>query len=247
MDATLVPVPVAGQVSVDSNPAGAQLYIDGNFEGVTPLVVSGLSRGDHRVVLHALGYSEFSTLATVNAGETTTLSLDLTQVGSPETLGFVGVNASQPGTQVYLDKMFRGTTSPGLVFPVIGVDPGLHVLVLRNPGFEDYNVTVEVVTGHITLVDAVLVPAQLPPATGNLFISSSPTGALVYVDGTFRGIAPVMLGTIPAGPHRIDLAFPGYPNWTATVRVGGDQVVQVLGAAIPGPQQTPAKKARCRQ
>ena len=61
-----------------------------------------------------------------------------------------------------------------------------------------------------------------PQATGVLILESVPSGALVYVDGTLRGITPLTLRTIATGVHPISFTLTGYLNYTtkATVTAG---------------------------
>ncbi|MGB7219301.1 MAG: PEGA domain-containing protein [Vicinamibacterales bacterium] len=56
-----------GSVMVESEPAGAAVYVDGQLTGQTPLQVSGLSAGDHRVRLVKGGYLENARLVSVGA------------------------------------------------------------------------------------------------------------------------------------------------------------------------------------
>ena len=63
----------AGSLFIESEPAGASVYIDGRTAGETPLTVETLRPGVHRVRLVLLGYLENSRLVTVKAGSRATL------------------------------------------------------------------------------------------------------------------------------------------------------------------------------
>ena len=54
-----------GSVMVESEPAGAAVYVDGQLTGQTPLQVSGLSAGDHRVRVVKGGYLENARVVSV--------------------------------------------------------------------------------------------------------------------------------------------------------------------------------------
>jgi hypothetical protein len=61
-----------------------------------------------------------------------------------------------------------------------------------------------------------------PPATGVDF-HSSPDNAEVFVNGEFRGSAPVRLN-LAAGTHKIMLRLPGFKTWERElVVVAGDE------------------------
>ena len=64
--------------------------------------------------------------------------------------------------------------------------------------------------------------------TGGLRIDSSTPGAEVWVDGTFRGISPVVLERLAEGEHIIRLVRRGYRNWGRKKRVhaGSQEVIR---------------------
>ena len=66
------------------------------------------------------------------------------------------------------------------------------------------------------------------PATGVLSLDSVPSGALVSVDGTAAGTAPVTLSSVAGGWHTIILTLPGYSDYTTRIEVpAGGSVRQV--------------------
>ncbi|HVP95602.1 PEGA domain-containing protein [Methanoregula sp.] len=68
------------------------------------------------------------------------------------------------------------------------------------------------------------------PAFGNLFVSSSPGAAGVYIDNAYEGITPVNLSGISPGTHAIRLAMNGYADYESTVDVTGGSTVAVSGS-----------------
>jgi hypothetical protein len=68
----------AATLSLASDPAGAAVYVDGEFAGHTPIDVKNLQTGDHRVRLVKDGYLENGRIVNVGAGETRRLHVRLT-------------------------------------------------------------------------------------------------------------------------------------------------------------------------
>src|SRR5688572_4867820 len=68
----------AGSLRVESEPAGASVYVDGRLAGETPLTVPAIAAGVHRVRVVRLGYLENSRLVTVRPGARATLRARLT-------------------------------------------------------------------------------------------------------------------------------------------------------------------------
>lgn len=70
----LAPVTGSGSLSVSSTPAGANVFLDNNFIGVTPFTLPGVAVGNHVVTIKLEGYEECSASTQVNAGATSTVS-----------------------------------------------------------------------------------------------------------------------------------------------------------------------------
>jgi hypothetical protein len=71
-----------GTLSVITEPAGAQLFIDDVFTGTTPFMV-GLPEGPHTVRLEKTGYHPMTVPVRVNGGKVTEFSTTLISAGSP--------------------------------------------------------------------------------------------------------------------------------------------------------------------
>lgn len=67
------------------------------------------------------------------------------------------------------------------------------------------------------------VSAPPPPPTTSVAFHSDPVNAEVYVDGEFRGTAPLNLH-LAAGTHKVELRLDGYLIWERelTVVAGND-------------------------
>jgi hypothetical protein len=71
------PVSATGGLSVSSSPAGANVMLDNNFIGVTPLTLTTVSAGTHTVTIMMDGYQDYSITTPVNAGATSTVAAAL--------------------------------------------------------------------------------------------------------------------------------------------------------------------------
>lgn len=68
-----------GQVAVISSPAGAGIYIDNAYRGITPLIVVAVPKGSHTVLVRQAGYRDWATSVQVVEGETAEVSTTLVQ------------------------------------------------------------------------------------------------------------------------------------------------------------------------
>jgi len=81
-------------------------------------------------------------------------------------------------------------------------------------------------------------PPASPPAT--LSISSTPRGARVQIDGLARGVTPLTLSQLRAGPYKVRISHEGYRSVIRTVRLDPGKTLR-LGVKLPA--QTPPKAA----
>jgi hypothetical protein len=62
-------------------------------------------------------------------------------------------------------------------------------------------------------------PSEIPPETGTIQLTSSPSGAEVYLDNESQGTTPVMIMNIVPGNHTIKYRMTGFRCWTDTITV----------------------------
>ena len=77
--------PAYGFLSIESDPSGANVYIDGHYVGTTPLTDYKLSPGEHEVKIKKGGYNEYTKTVTITPGEKKTLSASLVLLPPPTT------------------------------------------------------------------------------------------------------------------------------------------------------------------
>jgi hypothetical protein len=77
------PVQSSGGLNIVSSPSGAETYIDNLYRGYTPATLTGISPGQHLVLLKYSGYIDYSTTTTINAGQTTPLAITMTAAPVP--------------------------------------------------------------------------------------------------------------------------------------------------------------------
>jgi hypothetical protein len=134
--------PTYGYISVASNPSGAQIFMDGQYQGVTvegdAFDITSVVTGSHTILLHLTGYEDYSTTVNVAAGRVSTVSAILNANRQPGAGGTISVSSSPAGADVYLDNLYKGV-SP---LAIESVSQGSHSLMLRMNGYNDYSTTV---------------------------------------------------------------------------------------------------------
>jgi len=112
---------------------------------------------------------------------------------------------------------------------IIEADPGLHVIVVSSPGFEDVVLRETLKSGAREERDLTL--ARLP---GELQISADREGAAVAVDGLDVGLAPVALRR-PAGAYHVEVRKSGFEPYLADVRL--EPAAEVALEAVLAPEE----------
>ena len=74
-----------------------------------------------------------------------------------------------------------------------------------------------------------------PPTekTGSITITSSPTGAEVYLDKEYRGTTPNTISAVPAGNHTVEIRERGYKSWSQDITVTSGSTVSVSPSLVP--------------
>ena len=229
-----------GGLYVTSEPSDAMVYLDASYRGRTPLTLNNVATGEHVVEMDLSGYYDWKSTVTVPAGGTRTVSASLSKIPVSST-GWIYISSSPGGATVLLDGTNVGQTPGSGALKLNNIAAGSHTVNLQLNGYQEYTTGVNVVSTTVSQVDAVLVPAGSASSIGGLSVSSTPSGANVYVDNAFRGITPLTMNDITAGSHTLLLQMAGYQDYVATVQVNKGATSTVT--TILNPVATPTQKS----
>jgi hypothetical protein len=181
-------VVTTGGLRLTTDPAGAQVWLDGTLRGGTPLALAGLRPGRHTVVVRGPGGSVKADVR-VAVGETTEVALQIFP-------GWLAVFATAE-LQVLKGGASLGTTEGGRFL----LAPGSHdvELVSERLGFRDTR-TVEILPGGVTVLNV-----DLPPAPIEIV---APDGAEVWVDGRSLGVMPLPPQSAAVGTCEVVIRHP---------------------------------------
>jgi len=172
-----------GRLTVLSNPPNANVCIDTvRCDSTTAtFVVEGNTW--HTVNVTAPGYTPWSDLVYVAAGQGSAITAEL-QI-NPDTTG-IRVFVRPGGGNVCLDHIQclinLGTPGSTGSTTFTAVSPGFHtVTVDSTDGYQDYSASAHVTMGSITNLVIDLIPAAIP--TGTIRVYVNPPGSTVCIDG----------------------------------------------------------------
>ncbi len=99
-----------------------------------------------------------------------------------------------------------------------GIFEGSHNSELKKDGFTYLTRTGEVIENTVTPVTCSLSSTASPQEKEGMFlVSSSPTGAAVFINTVKRGETPVTVTNQGPGVHQVKLTHTGYQDYLNTV------------------------------
>ena len=211
--------PETGLISISSSPSGADIYLDGAYKSTTPKTISDVKVGSHTVMLEQSGYGDITRTVTVRADETATISETLAELA--QETGSISASSSPSGADIYLDGIHEGTT-PKMIS---SVTVGSHTIKFKKSGYEDITRTFTISAYETATVYETL--AELAREAGSILVSSSPSGADIYLDGIHEGTTPKMISSVTVGSHTIKFKKSGYEDITRTFTVRADETATV--------------------
>jgi len=195
--------PLTGLALIRSTPPGAETQINGLSRGRTPLLVSDLPLGKHRVQLTLTGYVPQE--LELNLVDRTPQQLEATLLS---TLATLVVESNPKGASVILNGISKGETPAR----ISGIPAGKVNLELKLDGHAPFTSTLTLLAGREEKVTT-----DLKALPSGLQVVSLPERARIYVDNQFRGEAPVELKKIDAGEHRLRAELKGFTPAARTV------------------------------
>lgn len=64
--------------------------------------------------------------------------------------------------------------------------------------------------------------------TGAINLTSTPSGASVFLDGSFKGVSSITLEKITPGKHMLRVTKSGYQDWQQEVTVSSDKTIEIF-------------------
>ncbi len=156
-----------GGLEVNTTPAGASLFLNGKFEGATPLTVPDLDPGTYVATLSNPGYLNSSVQVEIQSGALTTVTLSLLSKN-----GTLWITTAPVGGTIAIDGNMVLGAAPVLVG---NLTPGNHTVTASMPGYSSARENVTVVAGATLPVSIPLVKEN--QVQGPLVQVTNPTPA----------------------------------------------------------------------
>ena len=229
---------VAGQLSIDSNPHGAQVTIDGKNTAVTPFNVSTLLPGHHTITISKAGYASETRTIDVTSGSKSVISVQLAA-----TTATVAITSDPAGAQVWMDGQDTGKITPAQ----ISVDKaGAHAFIFKKQGYLDESASANVQIGQTLQLTPALRPlgntdeikiggkfkkvfgGSETAGMGTVSIKTQPKGAQIAVNSHVLDKPSPVVFYLNPGNYIVDMTMSGFKDVhkVITVEKNGKVVIE---------------------
>ncbi|MEW5767013.1 MAG: PEGA domain-containing protein [bacterium] len=202
--------PLSGGIKITSLPTKAEVYLNEEYKGKTPLTIKDVrGREAYMVRVSAPDYRDWESNVTVEPGQTVDLKANLERMAT----GALLIASNPKEAKVYVDGELIGRT------PLVGVklEIGERQVRIVKSGYAPVTRTVKVMKENNPLLNFNLEEAkeakeeEVVDKPASIFITSEPPGAGIYIDGiSIEGETPLGIPKIEPGEHRIKVSKVGY-------------------------------------
>ena len=192
-----------GLVLFRSEPAGAEITIDGVSYGQTPRLVTDLPLGTWQATFSLPGHRTQTLRFTIADRTPARIEANL----SPDT-ATLEVTADIDGVEVKVNGIPRGQAPCS----VAKVPAGDFTLEAKAAGYRDY-----IQSGRVGEAETLAIAVRMEPLPASLKVHSLPDGARVYLDNAFSGETPFSTDTLAPGEHRVRVEKDGFDPMARTV------------------------------
>jgi hypothetical protein len=205
----------SGSLFLQSEPIGANVYMNKTLQGQTPLTLDKVTPGQYIVELSKPYYLP----------QQISIQIKSLEYAKPEIVklipnfGSLKIDTQPIGAVVYIDGKQKGTTP----FSLMQIDVGKYALKLSRQLYNDEQEIIEIKPGL-----EVKKSYELKPQFGKLSLASNPPGALVTFDGQDWGATPVVRDTVISGKHTIRLNKELYSEYEEQITIADGQILNKL-------------------
>jgi len=258
---TDVPGPKVGWLTIISTPSGAEVRIDGEAAGATPITGREVGAGSHAIAIAMPGFETYQTEKSIGAGEQAAVDATLKEIVIPTTApttrqtvipeptvtaipclgcdkGWIRVYCNVNGATVSFDQLSSGCTIANGYCDTEVATTGtpFGTFTVQKPGYGIFTGSVSPwpAKGQTVSLYSTLIPIQ---SYGNIQVDSRPQGAVVTLDGSTWQNTPSTFTSVSTGTHTIQITMNGYQPYGTSVYVNPGKTASVNAYLVPNPPQ----------
>lgn len=213
----------SAMIDLSSQPAGADVTLNGIAKGKTPCVIDRIPAGTCQLELIMDGYAPYKQTLNLQAGQQEKMTAIMKAI--PSELQVVSIPAK---ARIYVENQFRGESPVTLQ----NLEPGEYRIRAELIGCEPVARTVKLERNQ-KLVEEF----RLTRDCGVMEITTEPAGVKVLLDGKESGVTaakagetdrvsePLTIDFLSAGAHQVQLTKKGYYDASFEVQIEKEKTV----------------------
>ncbi|MCP4446119.1 MAG: PEGA domain-containing protein [Myxococcales bacterium] len=226
-------VEIPGLVVIESDPQGADIYIDSrDSKPLSKTPWNGSLTGEHLIIIERKGYKPVE--KTIRA-DPNRLFYWVSSLAEEDYLGYLDVTSNIPGADIYIDD--RSVGVQGKTPWRDEIKPGKHKVWVTREGYDVFETEVEVIAGETHKISANIVGDEVG------YLNVRGTGMDKYkivVDGKVLCKRAPCLKPLSPGKHRLSIRRPGYRSYNTKIDVQSKTEITVRTKLAPEPSRADA-------
>jgi formylglycine-generating enzyme required for sulfatase activity len=201
-----------GHLRLTTGAIPAEVEIDGEPYGTTPLRAADLSAGEHSVLVTAKWYVPLETMIDI-------LGLDQTQdlaLALEPAWAEVGFSSQPAGASLFVDAQ-----DLGLLPQTARLLEGPRAITIAKLGYQSHTLDLIIQRGTSIAVPKV----TLAPANGEVTIISNPAGALVSANSVYLGVTPLQHSLTPNQAYDFLISKSGFESEKRALRLAPTETI----------------------
>jgi serine/threonine protein kinase len=239
------PAVAPAQLSVSSNPPGAQISFDGSALCDSPCTLTGIAPGQHTVSASKAGFAAVSRTVTLASAANAAVSLELAEEAAR-----LSVASTPAGGVILIDGKDTGKLTPS---QFVLERPGTHTVTIRRAGYLDESGSVSTERGQSANLNLALKPLgntdEIRAAGGKfkkvfgrggddanagiVSVKTQPKGAQIMVNNRVLDKTAPFDFYLNPGTYVIDISLSGYRGVHRVVNVESKERVAIEETLIP--------------
>ncbi len=211
----------SAEITIESSPDGATVYLNEEAIGTTPLQISALPAGSTELQVQMRGYRTFTETLTVEAGESRHLNISL--IAEPGSIHF---NSTPERARVLIDDNFRGRTPLSLST----LPAGEYRVTLEHPAYRTIQTNILLQAGEQRDFHF-----DMEVTGGTLIVTTTPPEARILINDILAGQTqpdpesedetslPYEIHPLVEGEHTVTILRTGYRRIQETIDISSHE------------------------
>lgn len=226
-------VEIPGLVVIESDPQGADIYVDSlESKPLSKTPWNGSLTGEHKIFIVRKGYK---TVTQTIRADPNRLFYWVSSLGEEDYLGYLDITSNIPGADIYIDD--RSVGVQGKTPWRDEIKPGKHKVWVTKEGYDLFETEVEVIAGETHKINANIEGDEVG------YVNVRGKGVDKYkivIDGDVACKRGPCLKPLSPGKHRVSIKRSGFRTYSTKVNVQSKTEITVRAKLAPEPSRADA-------